>query len=101
MPVALPVAGFAVMTIALSRAPPVAGSNLRRHAGEEAAERGLDGDADDRIVRSGHADVGDVRRAFRQDALVGGLHVRVGAEDRRDAAVEMPAHRQFLGVASA
>ena len=30
------------------------------------------------------------------DALVGGLHVRVRADDGRDAAVEVPAHRDFL-----
>ena len=54
-------------------------------------------DANHRVVRSGHADVGDVGRAVRQDALVGRLHVRVRADDDRDAAVEVPAHRDFLG----
>ena len=33
---------------------------------------------------------------FGQDALVGGLHVRVRADDRRDPAVEVPAHRDLL-----
>ena len=53
--------------------------------------------ADDRIVRAGHADVGDVGRAAGQHARVGGLHVRVGADDGRDPAVEVPAHRDLLG----
>ena len=35
-----------------------------RHAGEEPAERRLDGDADDRVVRPGHADVGEVGGAL-------------------------------------
>ena len=63
---------------------------------EELAERRLDLDADDRIVRPGHADVGQIRGALRQNALVGGLHVRVRADDGRDLAVEMPAHRDLL-----
>ena len=37
-------------------------------------------DADDGVVRPGHADVRDRRRAAALDARVGGLHVRVRAE---------------------
>ncbi len=48
-------------------------------------------------MRAGHADVREVGRAARQDALVGGLHVRVRADHRGDASVEKPAHRELLG----
>ena len=37
----------------------------------------------------GHAQVADVGRAARQDPLVGGRHVGVGADDGADAPVEM------------
>ena len=47
-------------------------------------------------ARAGHADVGDVGGAARQHPGVGGGHVGVGAEDGRDAAVEVPAHRHLL-----
>ena len=53
-------------------------------------------DADHAAARAGHADVGDVGGAARQHARVGGRHVRVGADDRRHAAVEVPAHRDLL-----
>ncbi len=33
---------------------------------------------------------------LRQDALVGGLHVRMRPDHRRDLAVEMPAHGDLL-----
>src|SRR5439155_8320743 len=46
----------------------------------------------DRIVRAAHAHVGDVGAAARQDARVGGGHMRVRAEDDRSAAVEPVAH---------
>ena len=41
-------------------------------------------------------DVGDVGGAARQHAGVGGGDVGVGADDRGDAAVEVPAHRHLL-----
>ena len=70
---------------------------LRGQGGQEPAEGRLDFDADDRIVGAGHPDIRQVGRAFRQDAFVGGLHVRVRADDGGDAAVEVPAHRDLLG----
>ena len=82
---------------ALSRAGPAADSNFDRHAVDEPSERGVDRHADDRIVRAGHADVGEVSRALGQDALVGGLDMRVRADNGGDAAVEMPAHGDFFG----
>ena len=96
MSVARPVCSSASTMTAFSRGLPVAVSNRAGMRGEESPERGLDLDADDRIVRAGHADVGQIRRALRQDAFVGGLHVRVRADDRRDLAVEVPAHRDLL-----
>src|SRR5687767_13240517 len=50
---------------------------LRRHPVDEPAERGLDADADDRVVRAGHADVGEIRGALRQQAFIGRLDVGV------------------------
>ena len=44
----------------------------------------------------GHADVGEVGGAAGQHALVGGLHVRVRADDGSHLAVEKPAHRELL-----
>jgi len=53
-------------------------------------------DADHPAPGAGHPDVGDVRRPAREDAQVGGRHVRVGAEDGGDAAVEVPAQADLL-----
>ena len=54
-------------------------------------------DADDAVVRAGHADIGEIGSAARQNLLVCGLDVRVRADDGGDLAVEVPAHRDFLG----
>ena len=61
------------------------------HVRDEAADRLLLAHADDAAARAGHADVGDVGGAAGQHARVGGRHVRVGADDRAHAAVEIPA----------
>jgi len=53
-------------------------------------------DADHPAAGSGHPNIRDVRRAAREDAQVGGGHVRVGADDGRDAAVEVPAQADLL-----
>ena len=102
MSVARPVCSSASMMTAFSRGLPVAVSKRAGIAVEKPPERRLDLDADDRIVRAGHADVGQIRRALRQDALVGRLHVRVRADHGRHLAVEVPAHgdllRRRLGV---
>ena len=47
-------------------------------------------------ARPAHADVADERGAAGQDPGVGGRDVRVGAEHRGDAPVEVPAHRDLL-----
>ncbi len=43
-------------------------------------------------MRAGHSEVGDVGRAAGQDPFIGRLHVRVGSDDGRDPAVQVPAH---------
>ena len=96
MAVARPVCSSASTITAFSRGLPVAVSNRAGSAVRKRPSAACDLDADDRIVRPGHADVGQVGGALRQDALVGGLHVRVRADDRRDLAVEVPAHRDLL-----
>jgi hypothetical protein len=53
-------------------------------------------DAEHAAAGAGHPDVGDVGRAAGQHARVGGRDVGVGAEHRRHAAVEVPAHRDLL-----
>jgi len=53
-------------------------------------------DADDAAARAGHADVGDVGRPAWKDAPVGCRDVRVGADDGRHAAIEVPAHGDLL-----
>src|SRR5262245_16782952 len=68
----------------------------RRKRVEETAEGGVDIDSDDRVVRACHAHVGKVSRSFWQDAVIGCLYVSVGANDRRDLAVQMPSHRDLF-----
>ena len=72
------------------------GLELAGHSGEEAVEDELGFDADDGIVRAGHAYVGLVGGAVGEDALVGGGDVGVGADDGGDAAVEVPAEGDFF-----
>ena len=84
-------------TTPFRRGLPVAVSNRAGMPFRNRPSAGLDVDADDRVVRPGHADVGQVGRALRQDPLVGRLHVRVRADDGGDLAVEVPAHRDLLG----
>ncbi len=63
---------------------------------EEPLQHQLLAHADHRVARPAHADVGDERRAARQEPLVGRLDVGVGPDDRRDLAVEVMAHRGLL-----
>ena len=97
MSVARPVWSSASTMTAFSRGLPVAVSNRAGMPFRNRPSAALDLDADDRVVRARHADVGEIRRALRQNPLVGRLHVRVRADDGRDLAVEVPAHRDFLG----
>src|SRR3984957_3070895 len=68
----------------------------RRDLAQEASDRLLLGHADHRVVVARHADVGDKGGAARQDALVGGRGMRVGADHEADAAVEEMSHRLLL-----
>jgi hypothetical protein len=68
-----------------------------RHLCQERLDRLLALDADHAAARAGHADVGDVGGAARQDPRVGGRHVCVGADDGGHPAVEQPAERDLLG----
>ena len=65
--------------------------HLQRHLREAAGDGRFLLHPDDAVHGPGHADVGDVGGAPRQDPLVGGLHVRVRADDRGDLAVEVTA----------
>ena len=94
--VARPVLSSAVTTHAIQARVAGGRLELRRHSGQKARQRRLALHADDRIVRPGHARVGHVGRAVREDSLIGRLHVRVRADDERDLAVEMPAHGDLL-----
>ena len=69
---------------------------LPRQLGEKAANDGLLFHADHGIHRPAHTDIGDIRRAARQNPFIRGLHMGVRAEDHRCAAVEIPAHGVFL-----
>ena len=64
--------------------------------GAETLQRHLLHHADHRIVVAGHADVGDVGGAARQDLVVGGRHVGVAADHERSAAVGEVAERRLL-----
>ena len=63
---------------------------------EEAADRLLLVHAEHGIVVAAHAGVGEIGGAAGQDAVVGGRHVGVGADDEARPAVEMVAERLLL-----
>ena len=52
--------------------------------------------SDDGVDGTGHAEVGDVGRAFGQDLRVVGRNVRVGAGHSGDASIEVAAQCYFL-----
>ena len=74
----------------------VGGLEADAHPGAHARDRELRLHADHRVVRAGHAGVGDRRRAAREDARVVRLHVRVRPDDGADAAVEPARERDLL-----
>ena len=83
------------MTTACSRGSPVAGS---KRAGRPVVNRASTPSRSMPMTPScGPVMPTSVMYAVppRQDALVGGLHVRVRADHRGDASVEEPAHRQL------
>ncbi len=72
------------------------GFELARHAGKEALQNELGFDANDGVIRAAHANVGLIGRSGRQDALVRGRDMGVGAKDCGDAAIEVPAKGDLL-----
>ena len=48
------------------------------------------------IIAPGHAEIGDVRSATRQDTLIRCGNVGVGSDYRRHTTVEMPAHGNLI-----
>ena len=78
------------------------GFELPGHTCQKACQDELALDADDGVVRAGHADVGLEGGAVVEEALVRGRDVGMGAEDGGDATVEVPAEgdlfRGGLGV---
>ena len=79
-----------------SRTPPSAGWKRTGIPVRMRLDRELGLDADHGVVRAGHAHVGHRGRAARLHARVGGLDVRVRAEDGGDAAVEPARERDLL-----
>ena len=51
---------------------------------------------DDRFVRAGESGVGEIGGAAGKDLVVGGLDVRVGADDERGEAIHGAAKGDFL-----
>ena len=75
---------------------PVGHVEAGRQVAEEARQHRLQAEADDRVARSGHADVADVGGPLRQQPGIGGWHVGMGADHRTDTAVQVPAHGVLL-----
>src|SRR5262249_2173977 len=63
---------------------------------KEALEDLLLLNADDAVIRAGHANIGLISRAFGQNTRVGRRHVGMGAQNGGDSAVEIPAHGDFF-----
>ena len=74
--------------------PHIAAGDLEmgRPEGERGFQNPVDPPAEDALAGAGHAHVALEGRAAGENLLVGGGHVRMGPEDRRDAAVEMAPH---------
>ena len=76
----------------------VAGRDVERrgHVGGHVLHHAIFAATEHRVVRAAHADVGDERAAAGQDLRIGRRHMRVRAEDQRDAAVHPVPHRDLL-----
>ena len=93
---AAPLAGSMSMSTALKKTGPDADRETGGQAVDEPRQDGLRLEADDAVERAGHTQVADVGGAAREHALVGCGHVRVGAHDGTDAAVEMEPEGRLL-----
>jgi hypothetical protein len=67
-----------------------------RHTILEARDDDVLVHAEHGVARPDHAGVRHMRRALREDARIRGRHVRVRADDGREATVEVPAHGDLL-----
>ena len=81
---------------ALQQDAPLRHLKLLRHVRHEPPDDRLDLAADHALVRAGEAAIAQKRRAAGKDLLVGGLHVRVRADDGAHAAIEHPRQRDLL-----
>ncbi len=93
---ARPVAGSQVTSAPHILGFPLAASNLPGIAGEEFVQHQFFFHADDAVVRAAHAHIGLERRSARQNALVRRGNMRVRAQNRRHAPVQIPPHGNFL-----
>lgn len=66
------------------------------HLGEDCFQDDFFVVANDGIVGTGHACVGDVGGSFVKEAFVGGLHVGVGADNGGDLSIKVPTHGNFF-----
>ena len=78
--------------------PNIAGGRFeaRRHIVQKPPDHQFFLHADHAVIRASHADIGDVGGTVGQHALIGGRNVGVRADDRGDAAIEIPAQRDLL-----
>ena len=88
-------------SVSTATAHRVAGPERRLEAGarnlaQEAVQRLVLDHADHRIVVAGHADIGHEGGAARQNLVIGGRHMGVGADHQAGAAVAVEAHRLLL-----
>jgi hypothetical protein len=72
------------------------GLEFSGHSSEKAGQDKLFFNADDGVVGAGHADIGLVSRTSREDALISRGDMGMGAEQRCDAAVKVPAEGYFF-----
>lgn len=73
-----------------------------RHGADKTADYHLGIDAEHTVGRSRHADIGNIRRAAGQNALIRGGNMSVRSSDGGNSAVKVDAHcyllRRCLGV---
>jgi hypothetical protein len=69
---------------------------LARKLSEKTVDHDLPFYADDGVEGTAHPEIRDISRSVWQDPLVGGLNVRVRAENGGGPAIEIPAHGVFL-----
>jgi hypothetical protein len=72
------------------------GFHPHRHLRKEFLQHDIFVDADYGMIGTRHSHIGLVRGSVGQDARVRGGDVRVRAHHRRDAAVQVPAHRHLF-----